>query len=143
MHAEPPPDEYVFSAPVRIENARSISAATVDCLVSFYRDRTAAGIATGAASVPVVDGAYSGTVIVIASIPPASRREDQTPWRRRLALQFNDGRGHVEWITANLTEEDQVVWYTRELEQAEASHRLNAGLRADASCRAGALLQPL
>ena len=66
--------DYVFNIPVRIENMRNVTSAFITCGMT-HRGTSAADVRSlgigGRANVPLVDGAYNGTITITVPVSAA------------------------------------------------------------------------
>jgi hypothetical protein len=78
-HAE----DFEFTVPVRIENMRHITGASVTCGLEGYRGtRTLpVGSTFSYTPVPIVDGAYTGSITVRITLPTGVARSDFPRWQ--------------------------------------------------------------
>jgi hypothetical protein len=78
-------DEYNFTAPVRIENAVNVNAATVSCLVVFVEGGRVVND-RASTTVTLTDNAFVGNVAVrVTTVRP---RASQTQWQCFLELAY-------------------------------------------------------
>ena len=85
--------DYVLNVPVRIEGMRNLSSATLSCDIYHFGasavDRQSLGIPGGGqVAVPLVDGAYNGTLSVTVTVS-ASNAIRYTPNTYGCSLIFN------------------------------------------------------
>lgn len=119
---------YVFNIPVRIENMRNITRAWVSCGIthrgSSASDVRALGVG-GQTDVPLVDGAYNGTITVTAAVS-AGDAIQYPPTNYSCALMYvwrnPDGATFSESVDATT----RATAYTRLTGQAIAENTAEA-----------------
>ena len=110
--------DYVLQVPIRIENMRNVTSATLNCDISHIgttaTDRynlTTPG--SGSVSVPLVNGAYTGTLTVTVNVSAANAiQHPPTTWGCGLIFMWNnpDGTAYNESPTSGAL---RVTAYTR------------------------------
>lgn len=116
MNALPPDASYVFRIPVRIENMRHITEATVSCAVVLESpSRPPIAVTTtggGLVLSPLRDGGFTDTVTVTVTVPTA-RLGEGTParWECNLIYRFRNPDGTI-YSGSTLSGEREAI-YTR------------------------------
>lgn len=115
MHTTMPTADYVLQVPIRIENMRNLSSATLTCNIYHWgtspTDRQALAVGT-TVSVPVADGAYNGTMSVTVTVSAASAiRYTPNTWVCGLAFRWLNPDGTEFNEVANSSERG--IAYTR------------------------------
>ena len=116
MHATPPTADYVLQVPIRIENMRNLSSAMLSCTIYHFgtspSDRQALSVGS-TASVPVVDGAYNGTISVTVSVSAASAiRYTPNTWGCTLVYRWRNPDG-TEFNESTRGTDERAIAYTR------------------------------
>jgi hypothetical protein len=84
-------DDIVFNVPVRIENTRDMRAFQLTCQVSYYEGTRTVGFANVLQETPIVDGGYTGTVTVTATLDPGEQITRSGRWSCEIRLRHTDG----------------------------------------------------
>jgi len=101
--------DYVLNVPIRIENMRNLTSATLNCDIlhigSSATDRQSLGTpGTGTVAVPLSGGAYTGTLTVTVSVTAANAlQHPPTTWSCGLVFRWRnpDGTEYNESPTSN------------------------------------------
>ena len=101
--------DYVLNVPIRIENMRNLSSATLNCDIlhigSTATDRVSLGTpGTGSVPVPLSGGAYTGTLTATVSVTAANAlQHPPTTWSCTLVFRWRnpDGTEYNESPTSN------------------------------------------
>lgn len=112
--------DYVFNIPVRIENMRSVTSAWVTCGIT-HRGISASDVRTlgvgGRADVPLVDGAYNGTITVTVAVSSSDAiRFPPTNYGCGLVYQWRNPDGTT--FTESVDATGRATAYTRLTGQA-------------------------
>lgn len=91
--------DYVLNVPIRIENMRNLSSATLNCDVSHLGTATTDRYVlttpgTGSVSVPLSGGAYTGTLTVTVGVTAANAlQHPPTTWGCGLVYRWRNPDG--------------------------------------------------
>jgi hypothetical protein len=121
--------DYVLNVPIRIENMRNATSATLNCDIlhigTSATDRVSLGTpGSGRVTVPLVDGAFSGTVTATVVVSAANAiRSTPTTWSCILVFLWRNPDGSI--FNESLSSSDErVTLYTRLTGQAIAESTL-------------------
>jgi hypothetical protein len=113
-HAE----DYVFTLPVRIENMRNMESANATCGVEgIAARRLPAGTGYTYVPVPLVDGAYNGTLTIRVTLPVGFTRADFPRWACGIVYRWPRPAG----ASAGYGSDEQNLLYATETGQTVAS----------------------
>ena len=118
MHTTMPTADYVLQVPIRIENMRNLSSATLSCDIFHFgtspADRQSLGTpGGGSVSVPIVDGAYNGTLQVTVTVSSANAiRYTPNTYGCFLVFRWRNPDG-TEFLESTRTSNERAIAYTR------------------------------
>jgi hypothetical protein len=118
MHTTMPTADYVLQVPIRIENMRNLSSATLSCDIFHFgtspADRQSLGApGGGSVSVPIVDGAYNGTLQVTVTVSSANAiRYTPNTYGCFLVFRWRNPDG-TEFLESTRTSNERAIAYTR------------------------------
>ena len=121
--------DYVFNVPVRIENMRSVTSAFVSCGIT-HRGSTATDVRTlgigGRTDVPIVDGAYNGTITVTVTVSSSDAiRYPPTNYGCGLVYTWRNPDGST--FTESVDATTRATAYTRLTGQAISENTTDVG----------------
>ncbi len=116
MHTPTVAADYVLQVPIRIENMRNLSSATLSCNILHIGTSAAdrESLSTGGqVSVPLTDGAYNGTLSVTVSVSSTMAiRYPPTTWTCGLLFRWRNPDG-TEFNESTTGSGERAAAYTR------------------------------
>ncbi|QGZ96705.1 hypothetical protein [Terricaulis silvestris] len=109
-------EDYVFTLPVRIENMRNMESADATCGVEGLR-RLPAGAGYTYVPIPLIDGAYNGTLTIRVTLPVGFTRADFPRWACGIIYRWRRPAG----ASAGYGSGEQNLLYATETGQTVAS----------------------
>jgi|CXWL01.1.fsa_nt_gi hypothetical protein len=118
-------DDFTFTVPVRVENMRLAENVRVNCSVIEDLPTPHAITIGGSAPVPLVDGAFNGTVTVVVNVSRGWTRADADRWECGLVYTWRMPDGTL--FNRSLYPGERNTQFTRYTGQAVASSTLSVG----------------